>query len=242
MRATKFEFEQRFWIFGAIFWIGFGLYGIDHKNFAVGLLQIIAPSMDDAHATVVVRLFFCFGAILVFFAAWIRTWATSYLRAEVVHDTIQHSESLVAAGPYRHVRNPLYFANLFMAAGAGVMASRIGWAFMVMAMWLFNYRLILREEEGLRTTQGPSYAAYLKAVPRLWPSLTPRVPSAAEAPRWGQAFAAEMIFWIFGGAGLCFAITLNPRIAGIVLASGFAFYFIVLPILKKRAARDASSR
>jgi hypothetical protein len=41
-----------------------------------------------------------------------------------------------------------------MMAGIGVMASRMGWLFMVVSMWVFVYRLIFREEDGLRQTQG----------------------------------------------------------------------------------------
>jgi hypothetical protein len=105
---------------------------------------------------------------------------------------------------------------------------------------VFVYRLILREEDGLRQTQGESYHAYLKAVPRFWPSLTPRVRSGGGQPRWGQAVAGEMIFWLFGVAVLCFAITLNIKLTGTVFAASFAFYFlVVVPLVKKR--RTATS-
>ena len=80
------------------------------------------------------------GAFLVFLTAALRTWATAYLRRDIVHDTAQHAEALVADGPFRHVRNPLYLANLPMAAGIGVLASRLGWLFIVAASWLFVYR------------------------------------------------------------------------------------------------------
>jgi hypothetical protein len=156
----------------------------------------------------------------------------------VVHDASQHSEALVADGPYRYVRNPLYLANLPLAAGIGVMASRLGWLFMVVGMWVFVYRLILREEDGLRQSQGESYAAYLKEVPRLWPSFSPRIPSGGGQPRWGQAIAGEMMFWLFGVAVLSFAITLNIKLAAIVFVCSFAFYFVVVPLVKKRAVAD----
>jgi protein-S-isoprenylcysteine O-methyltransferase Ste14 len=107
---------------------------------------------------------------------------------------------------------------------------------MVVAMWLFMYRLILREEDGLLRTQGESYAAYLRAVPRFWPSLTPRVPSGGGQARWGQAIAAEMFIWLFGVAVLCFAITLDLKLTGIVAGSAFAIYFVAVYVVKKRAA------
>jgi hypothetical protein len=98
------------------------------------------------------------------------------------------------------------------------------------------YRLILREEDGLRQTQGESFRAYLNAVPRLWPALTPRVASGRTAPRWAQAIGGEMFTWLIGAAVLTFAVTLNFKLAGIVFASSFVVYFVVVPLIKKRAA------
>ena len=243
MRASKFEFEQRFWIIGLFFGVAFGLYRIDHTNFAVGLLHLVAPAIDPdgAQGNSLLRLIFGAGASLAFFAALLRTWATAYLRTEVVHDISQHSEALVADGPYRYVRNPLYLANLPLAAGVGMMASRSGWFILIVALWVFGYRLILREEEGLLNSQGESYRAYLKAVPRFWPALTPRVPSGGGQARWGQALAGEMFFWLFGVAMLCFAITLQMKWAGIVFAASFPVYFIAVYLVKKRAAQSAPS-
>ena len=243
MRATKFEFEQRFWIIGLFFGMAFGLYRIDHANFAVALLRLFAPAVDpeSAQGNSLLRMIFAAGASLVIFAALLRTWATAYLRTEVVHDAKQHSEALVADGPYRHVRNPLYLANLPLAAGVGMMASRSGWFFLVVAIWVFGYRLILREEEGLLSSQGESYRAYLKSVPRLWPALAPRVASGGGQARWGQAFAGEMMFWLFGVAMVCFAITLNMKLAGLVFAASFPIYFIAVYLVKKRSAQSADS-
>ena len=238
MRATQFEFEQRFWIIGVIFGVGFWLYAIDNTNAAVGLLRLIAPGVDpnSGAGNGAAQFVFGAGALLVFVAAWLRTWATAYLRTEVVHDMTQHSEALVADGPYRYVRNPLYLANLPLIAGVGSMASRLGWMVMVLGMWLFMIRLILREEDGLRRTQGEPFRAYLNAVPRLWPALTPRVASGRTAPRWAQAIGGEMFTWLIGLAVLTFAITLNFKLAGIVFASSFAVYFLVVPLIKRRAA------
>jgi protein-S-isoprenylcysteine O-methyltransferase Ste14 len=73
------------------------------------------------------RIVIAAGALLVFLGAGLRTWGAAYLRTEVVHDTAQHSEALVADGPFRHTRNPLYLANLPMAAGIGVLAVARFW-------------------------------------------------------------------------------------------------------------------
>ncbi len=238
MRATKFEFERRFWIFGAIFWIGFSLYAIDPTNCAVWLLHLFAPAIqpDSARGNTVLRWIFGAGAALVFLAALLRTWATAYLRTEIVHDMSQHSESLVADGPYRYLRNPLYLANLPMIAGIGLMASRLGCLLMILAMYVFVLRLILREEDGLLRSQGHSYAAYRNTVPRLFPAFVPRLPAAGNPPRWGQAIVGEIFIWLFGVAVLCFAITLNFKLTCIIFAVSLAVYFVAVSLVKKRTA------
>ena len=243
MRATEFEFNNRFWLIGGVFFIGFGLYNLDHTNFGVGLLHWLAPVInpDSDRGNFWLGVIFASGAALVFLAALYRTWATAYLKTEIVHDMSMHSEALVADGPYRHVRNPLYFANLFLAAGFGVMASRAGWLFMIVGMWLVCYRLILREEDGLRKTQGESYVAYLKAVPRLWPSIAARVPGSGAEPRWGEAFAGESLFWLFGVGVLIFAITLRMTYSVIVIGTSFPIYFLLVYLIKKRAAQRSPS-
>lgn len=244
MRATKFEFEQRFWIIGLIFWVGFSLYWIDHTSSAIALLHLFAPSVDpdSDRGNLLLRLIFGTGALLVFVAAMFRTWATAYLRTEVVHDAKQHSQSVVADGPFRYVRNPLYLGNVFMAAGVGVMASRLGWLFIVIGMWVFVYRLILREEYGLLSEQGESYQNYLKAVPRFWPSFAARVPASRAHPHWGQAFAGESLIWLFGAGVLCFAVTLSFKRSGIFFVLSFVVYFAAIWMLRKRAAAGADTR
>jgi uncharacterized protein (DUF58 family) len=50
-----------------------------------------------------------------------------------------------------------------------------------------------------------------------------------------------MIFWLFGVAVLCFAITLNIKWTGIVFAASFGFYFfVVVPLVKKRRTATSS--
>jgi protein-S-isoprenylcysteine O-methyltransferase Ste14 len=228
VRATKFEFEKRFWIISAIYFIAFFLSAFDHTPFIVALRHLIAPSIvrDSAEAETFARIVIATGALLVFLAATIRTWGAAYLKSDVVHDSAQHSEALVADGPFRYTRNPLYLAGLPMAAGIAMLASRSGFIFLVLANWVFFYRLIFREEEALRQSQGESYRAYCRSVPRFWPSLQPRVPSGNLKPQWGQAFAGEIFVWFFGLAELAIVITLDARIGYALFGLGFVGYFI----------------
>jgi protein-S-isoprenylcysteine O-methyltransferase Ste14 len=239
VRATRFEFEKRFWIICAIYLIGFCLSAFDHVPFIVALRHLIAPSIarGEPQAIMFARIVIGAGAVLVFLAAGLRTWGAAYLRTEVVHDTAQHSEALVADGPFLYTRNPLYLANLPMAAGIGVLASRSGFIFLVLANWIFVYRLIFREEESLLKSQGESYRAYCRAVPRFWPALKPRVPSGNLRPDWGQAFVGESFVWLFGLAELLIAATLSPRIGIAAFLLGFVAHFLITrQIQKQRSA------
>jgi hypothetical protein len=147
-------------------------------------------------------------------AAAIRTWASAYLHRQIVRDSLLHAERLVADGPYRWVRNPLYFGTILLAIGLGSMASRSGFVvlvfgILVFGILVFSYRLIFREEAQLLASQGETYRRYLKAFPPLWPSIIARVAPAGARPRWPQAFFGETFFWAFAAASIGFAATLN---------------------------------
>src|SRR5438132_253441 len=222
-----------------MYFVGFFLSAFDHVPFIVAVRHLIAPSIvrGTPNADLFSRIVILSGAFLVFLSAGLRTWAAAYLRTDVVHDTSQHSEALVADGPFRYTRNPLYFGNLPMVVGIGVLASGAGFIFLVLTNWIFVYRLIFREEEALRQTLGESYRAYLNAVPRFWPALRPRVVASGRSPRWAQAFAGEAFVWIFGIAQLSIALTLNARIGLAVFLLAFASYFIPLQLVRRQRQR-----
>lgn len=81
-----------------------------------------------------------------------------------------------------------------------------------LGMTLFVTRLLLREEAELSRAQDEPYRRYCSEVPRLVPSLTPRVPSAGNAPHWAKGFRAELMYWLLALAMGAFAITLNIKI------------------------------
>jgi protein-S-isoprenylcysteine O-methyltransferase Ste14 len=237
VRATDWEFRQRFFVFGMIFGVAFFASTIDHVNAGAALAAALAGG--DSQATMAyAHAVFAAGAALVVIAGAIRTWGVAYLSSAVVHDAALHTDGLVADGPYRRVRNPLYFANQLLALGAAPMASRLGAAILIVGITLFDLRLIFREEAELERAQGESYLAYRRAVPRLIPSLVPRVPARGTAPRWGQAIAGEAFFWLIALGVVVFAVTLDVRPAAVVVAAAFLVYFAVSFALKRR--RDAS--
>jgi len=237
MRATDFEFRYRFFVFGLIFWAGFTCYVFDQRNTGEALLRLISGpglDLDSAQGRHGLQVIFGLATLLMAGAAMMRTWSTAYLKTDVVHDMDLRSEAMMADGPYRHTRNPLYFSNLLMTAAMAMLASLVGAVVMALAMLLFQFRLIFREEQRLLQTQGDRYVAYLKAVPRLWPWLRPRVPSSGLKPQWAQAWLGEAMFWGFVLAVAVFAVTLKLKYAYIFVGLSILFYLVVVPLWQRR--------
>src|SRR5579871_6410758 len=154
MGASDFEFKHRFWIFGALFWVAFTTYWVGDQNAGAALVDGIARLHGAAAADWQYHAIFAVGAFFCLASATIRTWATAYLKSEVMVDRRLHTSRLVADGPYRYVRNPLYFGNILLALGFGLMAGRAGFFLLVIGMIVYSYRLILREEAGIQASQG----------------------------------------------------------------------------------------
>jgi len=206
MKATEFEFRHRSVLNLIHFWIAFQAYSIDRVNVVWAFVQ-----WNNPHGDVEARIVFGFDALLVGTAAAIRTWAAAYLRTDVVHDTKLHTETLVADGPYRYVRNPLYPGRFCLSIGIGLLASRLGFAILAVGAAIRILRLIGREEAELEKERGESFREFCQRVPRLVPSLRPRVPASGLKPQWGQAFRGEAFMWGFFVTMVAFTITLQAE-------------------------------
>ncbi len=236
-QATEFEFRSRFWIIAGIFTVGFLLYNFDHVNLSVALSRVILGGHPDENRAAFgywITGLFALATCVVTMGAFIRSWAESYLHSSIVHDAALHGEHLVADGPYRRVRNPLYLGNLFLAVGLGFLASRSGFFVISLGMLLFVYRLILREETTLLLSQGESYRRYLAAVPRLFPSLRARVPAAGARPNWVDGFTGEIFMWGCALAMAVFTCTRSLSNFWIVFGAGFGIYFLQAYLRSRR--------
>src|SRR3954470_17842530 len=184
-------------------------------------------STTGTDEVLVERTLFSVASLLVVGAALVRSWGSAYLKSEVVYAAEIKTATLVADGPYRPVRNPLYFGNVLMGVGMGAMASRLGFIVLQVLMLVFCYRLIFREEAELRAVQGERYDAFKKAVPRLCPALAPRIPAAGGKANWAAGFKAEGWVWGFALAVALFAVTLKMTVFFIVLAVSLGVFFFV---------------
>ena len=131
-----------------------------------------------------------------------RTWGSAYLGTDVMRDTRLRADSVMAAGPYAHVRNPLYLGTWLNTLALALLMPPSGAVFTIVVVVAFQIHLILREETYLRGQLSEAYAAYCARVPRLLPALRAQVAASGEAPRWGQAAVAEIFMW---GTAVSFA-------------------------------------
>jgi protein-S-isoprenylcysteine O-methyltransferase Ste14 len=187
MKATPLEFRFRFLILAAIYFLGFAApwnYWLHLDSIRTWQLLAAWPArsgwLSFNIATIVVLLI---GIVCAFAGAVLRTWATAYLSPSIVQDKAMHGEGVVAAGPYRHLRNPLYLDNLFHTLAVALLMPPSGAIFCILAISLFQLRLIAAEESFLTAKLGEPYLAYCAKVPRLVPALTPQVPASTLQPK-----------------------------------------------------------
>jgi protein-S-isoprenylcysteine O-methyltransferase Ste14 len=160
-----------------------------------GLLAVLLSKNGALKIGAAFDLVLVLGILFAGTGAWLRTWGSAYLGADVMRDTRLRGETVVADGPYRYMRNPLYVGAWVHTLALALLMPASGAVFTVAAVVLFELRLILGEEAFLRSELGEAYAAYCARVPRLLPALRPRVAASGTLPRWGQAALAEMLMW-----------------------------------------------
>jgi protein-S-isoprenylcysteine O-methyltransferase Ste14 len=238
MRATEFEFRHRFWIITACFVLAVVSGAVDHTLLANTLLTWLSRATGRALTTVSgFRALFGVAALIGIAGGLVRTWAAAYLRASVVHDSRLHSDVLVADGPYRHMRNPLYLGTFLLGVSIGFLLSRLGFVVLVVGLFVFTLRLIGREEAELSSSQDEDYRHYCKRVPRLIPSILPRVSPAGGTPHWVQGILGESGIWTISAGVAALAITLRPFWIYLFVGLSFPLAFALNALLRQRDLR-----
>jgi protein-S-isoprenylcysteine O-methyltransferase Ste14 len=181
-----------------------------------------AGRFSIATATIVVIAVTTLALLL---AAVLRTWAAAYLGSDVVHDRDLHSDRVVADGPYRYLRNPLYLGMWLLTAGLSILMPPGGALFAMVAVILLAVALVRAEERKLTAERGESYTAYLRQVPRFLPALSPRVAPGTAPPHWLQGFLGEIHLWGMALTYMLFAHRYNVLILqqGVLISVGITF-------------------
>ncbi len=227
LKASALEFRFRYLVHCIIYVLAFWAPWnyLLHLDSGIRPRQVIAAWLARNHwmgfeaaviaVTIAAILFALAGALF-------RTWGTAYLSAFVVKDSSMHGDTVVADGPYRHLRNPLYLGTWLHTFAIAMLMPPSGAIFAILVIGIEQLRLIGGEESFLAEKLGPPYLAYKAKVPRLWPSLRPRVPASGNPPNWPSAFLGEIYMW---GVVLSFAImgwryNVFPVIQGVLISLG----------------------
>jgi protein-S-isoprenylcysteine O-methyltransferase Ste14 len=232
MKATAFEFRFRFLIHFVIILLGFtapwdrwlhvdssGPNAHTWGTLAAWLAMVKPGAIGIATAF---NVLLAAGIVCALVAAVLRTLGAAYLGAGVVKAHTFQGQGVVAAGPYRHVRNPLYLGVVIHILALTLLMPPSGAIFCIVLIGFFELRLILGEEAFLAGKLGEPYLAYCARVPRLLPALTPRVPSSHTPAAWGAAFLGEMYMWGVAIAFIAVGYRYNASLItqGVVIALG----------------------
>lgn len=240
MKATRFEFRYRLWIGFLIYVLGFWAPWLRYGKAAgpivttwlelSGELGRVLPLQTASLAITVIAI------LLLVAAATLRVSGTAYLGASIVTSGAMHANTVMAAGPFRYLRNPLYLGSFLNGLAVSILMPPSGALFFVVAIFLQILRLVLGEEAYLAAQQGEPYLAYKTRVPRFLPSLTPRVAASQVVPRWITAIVTETFYITLA---LCFAVLAwryNAQLLIQAVIICFGFSLIVRAIFVKKAA------
>ena len=213
MKATAWEFRARFWILLVIYTLGFTapwdavlrLDGAGPNSHVWGQLAVLlsrfgTTGVGGLSITSAFNLVLVAGIGFATAGAWLRTWGSACLGVDVMSDRQMRGEGVVAAGPYRYLRNPLYVGAWLNLAALALLMPPSGAVFALVMVVAFQMRLILSEEAFLSERLGEAYANYCARVPRILPSLRPRIPASDAKPQWGRAAPAEIFMWGVAGS------------------------------------------
>jgi protein-S-isoprenylcysteine O-methyltransferase Ste14 len=130
------------------------------------------------------------GLCLVLTGLGVRVLAAGFAGRHTRSSKIEGSE-LVTAGPYAHVRNPIYLGSVVLGFGIVLLiGDRRLLALCAITFLALYFGLIPAEEEFLGRKFQQEYEAYCRQVPRLLPRLKAWAPAGGVKTRfdWPAAF------------------------------------------------------
>jgi protein-S-isoprenylcysteine O-methyltransferase Ste14 len=197
MKASAIEFRLRMAINIVIVCLGFWAPWIEAWSIGrrIPLLVWLALELSRFGLVafrVAVPLVIVTGALMAGAGAALRVWSTAYLGSGTVKHGQMKAGALLADGPFRFVRNPLYLGLWLAFAALALLMPTSGALFAMAAVTIFLFRLILGEEAFLAGQLGAPYQDYLRTVARLLPRLRTTVPATGRTPRWVQAVLSEI--------------------------------------------------
>jgi len=246
MRASAIEFRLRMAINAAIILLGFWAPWIEAWGFGrrITLLEWVALQLgrtDLVRFTVAVPMVIVLAAILAAAGAGLRVWGTAYLGTGTVHSRKMKAGQVIADGPYRYVRNPLYLGLWFMVAAMAFIMPVSGALVAMVLITVFQIRLILAEEAFLLKQIGEPYKLYLRGAPRIVPSLRASLPKEGNKPHWLRALLAELTpIGVF--VALAFlSWSYDSRLVGRIILIFFGVSLILRALLPRTPAEQGTA-
>lgn len=197
MKASAIEFRLRMWIQIGLFFIGFwapwlGPVDWSRRISTLAWLALEISRLGIVSFRVAAPVVIVLGALVAVIGMVLRVWGTAYLGYGTVHHEEMQGGAVMAAGPFRYVRNPLYLGGWLMMLAICLLMTPSGALFAMVLVTIFYLRLILGEEAFLTAKLGEPYKEYLRAVPRLMPRLRSSLPASQEKPHWLIAALTEL--------------------------------------------------
>jgi protein-S-isoprenylcysteine O-methyltransferase Ste14 len=197
VKASAIEFRLRMWIQIGIVFLGFwapwlGPVDFSRRISTLAWLAMEISRLGIASFAVATPIVIVAGALAALVGAVLRVWGAAYLGYGIVHHGDMQGGAVMAAGPFRYLRNPLYLGGWFMMLAICLLMTPSGALFTMALVTIFYLRLILGEEAFLAATLGEPYKEFLRAVPRLVPRLRSVLPASAAKPHWLIAALTEI--------------------------------------------------
>ena len=241
MGATRWEYRFRFALHALIYTLGFWspwahyLPGLGLTTRSTWL--VLAAELGRGGwltFSAATSLLLVLAIVLTGLGAAFRFWGAAYVGARVVHSDSMHGERLLADGPYRRTRNPLYLGTLLHTIGVSLLMPPSGAVFAIVLLWILQLRLALAEEPFLTQRFGAAYAEYARRVPRFLPAPKPLLPAGGRQPLWLQALVGELyfvgVFVALLAFGWSFNLTLIYRSILIVLGASLIVRAVMPPL------------
>ena len=127
-----------------------------------------APFFGSGH-----RALHALGLLVIFAGLALRAWGAGSAGFHTRSGQIE-APRLATAGPFAHVRNPIYLGSILLGIGMSLLiGDPIAFVFTALAFSTLYFGIVPAEEEFLQNHFGAEYHRYRECVPRFIPQLHP---------------------------------------------------------------------
>ncbi len=238
MGVSAIEFRLRMPINAIIIILGFWAPWIEawHVGRRMSLLEWLALEVSRTGLVsfaVATSALLVIAALIAAKAVLFRVWGAAYLGPNTVSSMSMAAGRVMADGPYRFMRNPLYIGLWCMVIALAFFMPATGAAFAVILIGVFAVRLTLGEEAFLAEKIGEPYVAYLRGVPRFIPRLRGAPAPAGVKARWIRALLTELTPIGIFVAIVVYARNYDPNLTGRIILVFFGASLVARAFLPR---------